>query len=78
MVLRVRFFANPDDYRPIKWPIKHPYWCSGYTDDFSVMIAYADTIDEIKELWPEAKIESVEEHDEIVFSERFPKPSWYE
>jgi hypothetical protein len=28
--MRLRFEANEDDYRPIKWPPPGPYWCSGY------------------------------------------------
>ena len=77
MILRIRFHANPDDYRPVKWPIKHPFWCSGHGENFSVVIAYVDSVDELMELWPEASNLDVEECDEIIFSDRFPKPSWF-
>lgn len=25
-MIRARFRVNEDDYRPVTWPIKHPYW----------------------------------------------------
>ena len=39
--------------------------------------AYADSIDDIKKLWPEAHEIEAEEVNEIVFTSRFPKPDWY-
>lgn len=77
-MLRSRFKANGNDYRPIKWPPPGPYWCSGYdSEDNSILIAYSETKQQIKEFWPEAfDIESEEQ--EISFTERFPKPDWYE
>lgn len=31
-MIRARFYIGKDDcdndYRPVKWPIKYPYWCS--------------------------------------------------
>ena len=67
-----------DDYRPVKWPIKHPYWCTGYGDDYATIVAYADNIEQIKELWPEAEEIDAEEVEEYFFSDRFPKPEWLE
>lgn len=85
-MIRVRFFVNKEtcgnDYRPVKWPIKYPYWCTGeHTDDDSceyfVLVAYADSIKQIQELWPEAQTIIGEEVDKIEFTSRFPKPKWY-
>ena len=76
-MLRIRFHANPDDYRPVKWPVKYPFWCSGYGENFSVVIAYVDSVDELMELWPEASNLDIEERDSIIFTDRFPRPSWY-
>lgn len=28
-MIRARFRVAVDDYRPIKWPLPHPYWCTG-------------------------------------------------
>lgn len=34
-MLRARFYVSKKkchgDYRPVKWPIKYPYWCTGET-----------------------------------------------
>ena len=77
-MIRARFKANEDDYRPIKWPIKHPYWCTGYGEGYSVVVAYADNEKQIKKLWPEAKDIEFTEESEYSFSDRFPKPDWFE
>ena len=74
-MLRVRFHA--DDYRPVKWPVKHPYWCTGYGDDYAIVVAYADNEEEILENWPEAQNLDSEEVDEYLFTSRFPKPDWF-
>lgn len=80
-MLRVRFYVSKkecgDDYRPVKWPIKYPYWCTGETSRDFILVAYVDSIDELKELWPEAKDVESDKVDEIVFTTRFPKPQWY-
>ncbi len=77
-MIRARFKANHDDYRPIKWPIKHPYWCTGYAanGDHSIIVAYADNEAQILELWPEARDLDVEAVDGYSFSDRFPCPDW--
>ena len=77
-MIRARFHAYEKDYRPVKWPIKHPYWCSGYGDGYSIIIAFAENEAEILENWPEATEIDSEEVDEIKFTGRFPKPAWYE
>lgn len=76
-MFKVRFLANANDYRPVSWPIKYPYWCSGYTGNEAILIAYVDEIDDIFKLWPEAKNLEYTEETEIVFSSRFVKPEWY-
>jgi hypothetical protein len=42
-----------------------------------VLVAYANSIEEIKELWPEASSIDVEEVEKVVFTDRFKKPDWY-
>jgi len=75
-MIRCRFYANKDDWRPVKWPIKHPCWCTGYSDEHSIIVAYADNEEEILRNWPEAvKLDSTEVT-EYKFSERFPRPEW--
>jgi len=78
-MLRVRFKAYGDDHRPFNWPVKHPYWCSGYLGDsfYSIVISYADDIDYILKNWPEAIDLEVEEVNGYEFTDRFPKPRWF-
>ncbi|GAA4649048.1 hypothetical protein GCM10023116_13220 [Kistimonas scapharcae] len=77
-MIRARFKANADDYRPVNWPVKHPYWCSGYTEDYSIIVAYADNEAEILKNWPEAEDIQAEVVTEYRFTDRFPKPEWFE
>lgn len=78
-MIRARFKANYPDYRPVNWPVKHPYWCTGYAGDesYSIVVAYADDIEEIKRNWPEADAIDAEERDGYTFTSRFPKPDWF-
>ena len=78
-MLRVRFKANHDDYRPIKWPVKHPYWCTGYAGDgsYSTVVSYADDVEYIYEHWPEATDLDITETDKYTFTDRFKKPEWF-
>ena len=78
-MLRIRFQANEDDYRPVNWPVKHPYWCSGYGEGYSIVVSYADDIEYIIRNWPEATELDIMEDDlkEYKFTDRFPKPDWF-
>lgn len=72
-MIRARFHANPDDYRPVVYPVKHPWWCTGYGPEYSVIVAYADDEAEILRNWPEATNIESEHADAYVYSDRFPK-----
>ena len=80
-MLRARFYIDKNecggDYRPEKWPIKYPYWCTGENLTAFILIAYVDSTKELKELWPEAREIDSESCDNITFTSRFPKPEWY-
>lgn len=77
-MLRVRFKTDAEDPRPISWPIPHPYWVTGFNDTHSVIVAYADNLEQIQELWPEAEDMDPEEVEDYVFTSRFSKPDWME
>lgn len=81
-MIRARFYIKFEDcggdYRPVKWPIKYPYWCAGESENSFIIVAYADNIKQIMELWPEAHRIETKKVSEIEFSTRFPKPKWYE
>lgn len=77
-MIRVRFYVPEEDFRPVKWPIKHPYWCSGYGEDYAILVAYADNEEEIIENWPDAyQVDVMSEETEYTFTDRFPKPEWF-
>jgi len=75
-MIRVRFKTDSEDYRPVNWPIKHPYWCTGSGEGCSIIVAYADDEAEILSNWPEAFDIDVDDVDVYEFSSRFPKPDW--
>lgn len=77
-MIRARFKANEDDYRSINWPVKHPYWCTGYGEGYSVVVSYADDTNQIRTNWPEAKDIEFEEVTDYMFTDRFPKPDWFQ
>jgi len=80
-VIRCRFKVKTEDgdSRPVSWPIKHPYWVTGYdSDDTSILVAYADNEKQIMGLWPEARDLDSEEVDGYVFTSRFRKPEWFD
>lgn len=76
-MIRGRFHADAADSRPVNWPVKHPYWCTGHGDGYSIVVAYADDEAEILRNWPEATNINAEEVTEYVFTSRFPKPDWF-
>lgn len=80
-MIRARFNIKhkdcDNDFRPVKWPIKYPYWCTGESSEAFVIVAYADNVGEIRELWPEAYNIEAEEVRQIEFSSRLPRPEWY-
>lgn len=76
-MIRARFHANPEDPRPVNWPVKHPWWHSGGGDGYAIVVAYADDEAEILSNWPEATEIDSEDVEEYAFTERFPKPKWF-
>jgi len=77
-MIKVRFKTWCEDYRPLNWPIKHPYWCTGGGDGYSIIVAYADSVEEIQTNWPDATdIDVFEENTKYEFTQRFQQPSWF-
>ena len=80
--VRVRFIA--DDPNPVIYPPKYPYWWSGSNSDLKhYVILFCEQenyLEYIQKYYPEVKEEDISfcnECEEITFSERFPKPNWY-
>lgn len=80
-MLRVRFYIDfedcNNDYHPVVWPIKHPYWCTGENESSFVLVTYVDSEEELYKQWPEAYDLDIEEVEKIEFNGRFKKPEWY-
>lgn len=76
-MIRARFRADKNDPRPVNWPVKNPYWITGYGDGYSIVVAYADDENEILANWPEATEIDSEVRHSYTFTERFPKPEWF-
>jgi len=77
-MIRARFKCNHIDPRPVNWPIKHPYWVSGYGDRFAVVVAYADDEAELLRNWPDATEIDSEVVGLYAFTSRFKKPDWFD
>jgi hypothetical protein len=75
--IRARFHANEDDYRSMVWPPPGPYWCSGYGEDYAIVVAYVRTEDQIYAGWPEASEVDLTRGVDLVFTDRFAKPDWW-
>lgn len=78
---RYRFETRSvEDYRPLIFNPKYPWWCSGYTGDMSsaVIIAYLPKDEDLLKYWDDAFNIEFTEEEEITFSSRFPKPDYFE
>ena len=80
-MLRVRFRANNDDWRPVIFPPPGPCWCSGYggtdEDGYAIVVAYVEDEDQILKYWPEASDIDADDAETIVFTDRFARPDWW-
>lgn len=66
------------DSRPIAWPLVHPYWVVRMSEDANMMMAYVESVDDLKVYWPEATEITVFEENvtQYRFSSNFPLPDW--
>lgn len=76
-MIRSRFKVNDEDPRPVLWPIKHPYWVTGHGDDHAIVVAYADDEAEVMRNWPDARDLDSTPVDGYHFTDRFPRPTWF-
>lgn len=79
---RYRFKTKSvEDYRPLIFNPKYPWWCTGYGSDgdidVAIIVAYLPPTEDIYHYWDDADINSIEPYDEITFSGRFPKPKYF-
>ncbi len=78
--IRVRFKTKSvEDWRPIIFPPPGPYWCSGYAGDesYAVIVIFLPRGVNLKKYWPDAFHIESEYCEKIEYSDRFPKPDWF-
>lgn len=76
--IRYRFQTRSiDDYRPIIFNPKYPWWCSGENDETATIIAWLPKGEKLKKYWDDATNIEFTEHEKIEFTSRFPKPSYF-
>lgn len=78
--IRYRFYTNSvEDERPLIFNEAYPWWCSGYAGDesYAVIVAWLPQGEDLLKYWDDAYEIDSEEHGEIEFSGRFPKPEYF-
>ena len=67
-----------DDFRPLvdMADINMPWWCTGRSEEFATIVCYLPNDEDLFKSWDDAYDVDIDEVDEIVYSSRFPKPSW--
>lgn len=78
---RYRFKTRFRDCRPLIFNEKFPWWISGsgvdYKGEFTVIVAYLHFNEDLHEYWNDAEDIDFTEEKEIVFTARFPEPSYF-
>lgn len=78
MWIKYRFKTKSiNDWRPLIFNPEYPFWCSGYGDDYAIIIMYLPKDEDIYKYYDDAYDIDIEEK-EIEFSDRFPKPDYYQ
>lgn len=79
MLIRYRFYTRAiDDCRPLKdlAEINMPWWCTGYGDDYAIIVCYLPEEINLFDYWDDAFDISKTESKEVKYTSRFPKPSY--
>lgn len=68
-----------NDWRPVIFNPRYPFWCSGEAGDgsFATMVAYLHD-EPLENYWPDAFDASFTVSHKIEFTDRFPKPAYFE
>lgn len=86
MLKRYRFKTwSADDPRPLRdlAPIKMPWWCTGFScttneneNDYAIIVCYLPEGEPLYKYWDDAFDVETEDVEEIIYTDRFPKPEW--
>lgn len=74
----VSFALDAGNTLPAKWPPPGPYWETGRNERNTVVRAYIRMIEQLREYWPDASYVALREAGTITYSEKYPKPDWFE
>lgn len=90
-LFHISWYQHTEDYRPLTFPPNEDvlsWWCSGYSDDGAIIVAYVTGVDEASALsavqkdWPEMTADNdlrfLNQATHYVDSGRFPIPDWGE
>jgi len=73
-----------EDYRPVIFDPRFPWWCSGHgmNGNFeicdSTIIAWLPEDEPLEKYWPDAHNVDYSDHTQIMFTDRFPQPDYYQ
>ncbi len=77
---RYRFYTKSvEDYRPLVFNPKFPWWCSAEAGDDSsaTIVAWLPVTEDLLKYWDDAFDVEFTEHHEIEFTSRFAKPDYF-
>ncbi len=68
-----------EDYRPLVFDARYPWWCSGEAGDGSTatIIIFLPKGEDLLKYWDDAEITDADECDNITFTDRFAKPDYF-
>lgn len=66
-----------EDYRPLIFNPKYPWWCSGESEDYAVIIAFFPEDENIFKYWDDAFDVEFTTCKNIEFTDRFQKPKYF-
>ncbi len=79
-MIKYRFKTKSvQDFRPLVFNRKYPWWCTGTAgdDSYVTIICYLPKSEDLQKYWDDAYDIYCEKDVEIQFTDRFPKPNWY-
>jgi hypothetical protein len=76
---RHRFTTKAGDFRPTVFNKSYPWWKSGETcdDGHAIIVAYLPADEPLEKYWDDAFDRTSQDCDDVTFTDRFPKPSYY-
>lgn len=71
------FKTRSTTFEPTGGKPKHPYWCTHMAADYYAVRSYADSVEEIMRLWPDAYNIRSKNANDYIFDAIFKQPKWH-